>query len=282
VIKKIRHLNKSARNGFTLLELMVAMFILTIAMSIAFQAFSGTMRAWKRGTEVIDGIKHGDFAMSQLASAINSTLYFHNARKSYAFTVEKDVGYGMSSDTISFVTVSKAFVPADSPYAEGPHRLKLYVDSSDYGESALFALVTPVMPTDDETLDEYDQEYGAEPYLVTRSVYGLEILFYDEEDEDWTEEWDEENSVPERIQLTLYVGSEDSGEEPIAFSRMIEIPVAASVKAKLKGPSSGSGSNTSQPDNQGGSPSGASGGTSGGAAGGNPVIINNNNVDQPR
>jgi prepilin-type N-terminal cleavage/methylation domain-containing protein len=78
------------RPGFTLLELMVAMVILTIAMSIAFEAFSGTIRAWKRGTEVVDGIKHGDFAMNQLAAALNSTLYFFNERKSYAFTIEKD------------------------------------------------------------------------------------------------------------------------------------------------------------------------------------------------
>ena len=51
----------------------MALSLLTIAMSIAFQAFSGTMQGWKRGTEVIDGIKHGDFAMTQVKAALNST-----------------------------------------------------------------------------------------------------------------------------------------------------------------------------------------------------------------
>ena len=78
------------QDGFTLLELIVAMVILTITMSIAFQAFSGTIRGWRRGTEVADGIKHGDFAMNQLSSALNSTIYFFNPKKSYAFTFEKN------------------------------------------------------------------------------------------------------------------------------------------------------------------------------------------------
>ena len=80
----IQRSNNPALSGFTLLELMAAMVILTIAMSIAFEAFSGTIRGWKRGTEVIESIKHGDFAMNQLVSALNSTLYFNNPRKTYA------------------------------------------------------------------------------------------------------------------------------------------------------------------------------------------------------
>ena len=86
---KTKNLKPKNLRGFTLLELMVAMVILTIAMSIAFQAFSGTIRGWKRGTEVMDGIKHGDFAMNQMAAVLNSTIYFYNPRKSYAFTFEK-------------------------------------------------------------------------------------------------------------------------------------------------------------------------------------------------
>ncbi|MCF7864631.1 MAG: type II secretion system GspH family protein, partial [Kiritimatiellales bacterium] len=102
-------------SGFTLLELMVAMVILTIAMSIAFQAFSGTIHAWKRGTEVVDGIKHGDFAMNQLASALDSTLYFFNPRKTYAFTIERGNAGSLPADTISFVTMFGVASASPSP-----------------------------------------------------------------------------------------------------------------------------------------------------------------------
>jgi hypothetical protein len=209
------------------------MVILTIAMSIAFQAFTGTVRGWKRGTEVIDGIKHGDFAMTQLVGCLRSTIYFFNQRKTYAFTIDKGSSAGLPADTISFVTASSAFMPADSPFATGPHRIQLFIDDDDRGNSALFARPMPAVPIDEDLEDEYDSE----PILVSRSIQGLEILIWDEETEDWTEEWEPENSVPERIQIAVFVESEEKYEEPIEFRRVIEIPVALSVKDKIPGPS---------------------------------------------
>lgn len=212
---------------------MVAMIILVIAMSIVFQAFTGTLRGWKRGTEVVDGIKHGDFAMNQLATALNSTIYFYNPRKSYAFTFEKGTENGLPADIITFVTASSAFMPEGSPLQHGPHRIKLYIENDDEGNPALFAMAYPAIAD----IEEFENEYDAEPYLVSRAVQGLEILLYDEETEDWTEEWEKENSVPERIKMMIYVPSEDEDEEPIVFTRVLDIPVAESVKSKLTGPS---------------------------------------------
>ena len=221
------------RGGFTLLELMVAMVILTIAMSISFQAFSGTIRAWKRGSEVIEGIKHGDFAMSQLANALNSTIYFFNPRKNYAFRIEKGFGSSLPSDTISFVTASSAFMPDSSPLRQGPHRLKLYIDDDDEGNPALFATALPAIADEEEAEDEYDEK----PHLVSRAVQGLEILLYDKELEDWsTDEWEKENAIPERVMIIIYVASEEDDEEPIVFKRVLDIPVAQSIGVKLKGP----------------------------------------------
>ena len=221
-------------SGFTLLELMVAMVILTIAMSIAFQAFSGTIRAWKRGTEVMEGIKHGGFAMTQLSTALNSTIFFFNPRKNYAFKIEKDTFSGLPADTISFVTASSAFMPEGSPLQHGPHRLKLYIDDDDRGNPALFSTAFPAIADEEEAEDEYD----AEPHLVSRAVQGLEILLYDKDLEDWTtDDWEEENSIPERVMIVIYVASDDEDEEPIVFTRILEIPVAQSLSAKLPGPS---------------------------------------------
>ncbi len=224
--------DQRSRCGFTMLEVIVAVVILVTAMSIAFEVFSATIRGWKRGTEVADGIKHGDFAMNQLAAALNSSIFFDNPRRIYAFQVEKDSIYGMPADIISFVTASGAFMPHDSPFAKGPHRLKLFIDPDDNGDSALFALPMPAIANP----EDFEDEYAQDPILVSRSISGLEVLFWDAENEDWTEEWEEQNSVPERIHVDLYVTSADKDEEPIIFSRMIEIPVSKSVAEHLRSP----------------------------------------------
>lgn len=238
---------KRTRSAFTLLELLVAMVILTIAMSIAFQAFSGTIRGWKRGIEVMDGIKHGDFAMTHLVSAINSTIYFSNPRKTYAFEIDKSTVNGLPGDLVSFVTSSGAFMPAHSPFTKGPHRLTIYIDEDSDGPG-LFATALPAIANSDDVEDEYDPE----PILVSRMVQGLEILIWNEEQEDWTEEWEAENSVPERILLVVYVASESEYEEPIEFVRTLEIPVAKSIKERLKGPSSAPSSGSSGSTSSGG------------------------------
>ncbi|MDF7825559.1 type II secretion system protein [Pontiellaceae bacterium B12227] len=254
--------SRHARSAFTLLELLVAMVIMVIALSIAFQAYSGTIRGWKRGTEVMEGIKHGDFAISQLVRTLNSTIFFDNRRKTYAFTIEKESNSGLPADIISFVTSSGAFMPHDSPFASGPHRIKLYIDD-DEGAPALFVTAMPAVPNSEE--EEEDLDY--EPFLVSREVQGLEILIWDEENEDWTEEWEPENSVPERIMLTVFVASDNPDEEPIEFNRVINIPVSASLKDKIASPTLTGGST-------GGTAGGATRGSTGGTAGGGVTVGN--------
>ena len=232
----MRHIRQRTRQGFTLLELIVAIVILVIAMSIAFEAFTGTIRGWKRGTEVADGIKHGDFAMTQLVSALNSMLYFYNPRKTYAFKLEKGTAAsGLPGDIVSFVTVNGAFMPADSPYAKGPHRIRLFVDEDEYGDPALFALAMPAISDEEEFEDEFD----AEPALVSREISGLEVLIWDQQNEIWDDEWESDNAVPERIEISLFISSSDRNEEPIVFRRVLEIPVFESMRDRLSNPSSG-------------------------------------------
>ncbi len=227
------------------------MTIMVIAMSIAFQAFSGTIRARKRGLEVLEGIKHGDFAISQLVRILKSTIFFDNPRKIYAFTIEKEVNNGLPADIISLVTSSGAFMPHDSPFAHSPHRITLFIDD-DEGAPALFVTAMPAVANSEDEAEDFD----AEPILVSREVQGLEILIWDEENEDWTDEWEPENSVPERIQIAVHVASDPSDEEPIEFNRVIEIPVSASLDDKISSPttmdSTDSSSNESTEDNTGG------------------------------
>lgn len=219
------------KSGFTLLELIVAMLMLTIAMSIAFQAFSSTLRGYKRGSEVAEGIKHGDYAISQLARAINSTMFFHKPEKNYAFLFEKQNKNGLPADSLSFVTTSPAFLPPNSPFIDGPHRINLFIDD-DEGAPALFVEAMPPLQMDD--MEENDFE--TDPFLVSRAVQGLEILVWDKEKEDWDEEWDYNNSVPERILIRVYVVSDNEEEEPMEFVRVIDIPAYQAARSRISGP----------------------------------------------
>ena len=58
--------------GFTLLELLVALMILVFAFAIIWSTFSATVTAWQRGGQLLDELRHGDFVMEQLVSALRS------------------------------------------------------------------------------------------------------------------------------------------------------------------------------------------------------------------
>jgi prepilin-type N-terminal cleavage/methylation domain-containing protein len=233
---KSQAIKSHSKAGFTLLELIVAITILTIAMSIAFQAFNSTIRGWKRGNEVIESIHHGDFAMRQCASALNSMIYFQDERKRYAFRFEKELSSSLPTDWISFVTSSPYFLHPNDPLAEGPHRLQLFIQDDEYGNPALHSISMPALSDEDEFIDEYDPA----PYLISRSVQGLEILIYDFENEEWTDKWDFDNRIPKRLLVSFFVTSENEEEESVIYSRVFNIPVAESIDQPLSSPTTAS------------------------------------------
>ena len=238
-----RAIHSQSKAGFTLLELIVAITILTVAMSIAFQAFSSTLRGWKRGSEVIESIHHGDFAMRQFASALNSMIYFQDERKRYAFRFEKELSNNLPADWISFVTASPYFLHPNDPLTVGPHRLQLFIQDDEYGNPALYSISMPALSDEEEFIDTYNPE----PYLITRAVQGLEILVYDFDNEDWTNEWDFDNHIPKRLLISIFVASEDETEEPLIYSRVFNIPVAESMDQPLSAPTTAN--TTAQNDN---------------------------------
>ena len=116
---KIRPLHPNPRLGFTLLEILVAMVILTVAMSIAYSAFSGTIRGWKRGIEVIDGIKHGDFAMTQLVAALNRTISDEEAHAAWQEGRQK---VSLSSWLFSGSSIQQLHIHQHHDCLDVPHR----------------------------------------------------------------------------------------------------------------------------------------------------------------
>jgi hypothetical protein len=90
--------------------------------------------------------------------------------------------------------------------------------------------------------EEFEDEFDAEPALVSREVSGLEVMIWDKQNETWTDEWEPDNAVPERIEVSLYISSKDKNEEPIVFRRLLEIPVFESMQDRLSNPSRTTGS----------------------------------------
>lgn len=215
-----------ARSAFTFLELLIALAILVSAFAIIFTIFTTTLRAWHRGTDAMTQIHHGDFVMDQLVQSLRSAAFFDSVPEFYEFRLEKRSRGGHPADLISWVTSSSAFMPLDSPFAEGLHRIVVSIDRTpraEYGV-AIRAL---------HHLSEDDME-DTDPWFVSTRVRGLRCRIFDDDLGMWQDGWDESNAIPSLVEITLYVESDEPNEPPLRIQRAVEIPIAPAVTSRVE------------------------------------------------
>lgn len=212
------------QRGFTLLEVMISMVILSIALTVAWQTFSAATRAWTVGREVLDKEHHGDFVLTQLSSALRSTAVFDSAPEKYGFRMESNrSGYG--DHTISWVTASNAFIPPGEVFAHGLHRLQIGGGEDDDGNEGLVVSAWNHLADEDEV--------EKKSWFISENIKGLSCQAYDEEKEDWTDNWERSNAIPGLIEITLYTDPVKEGDNPITFRQLIEIPVGPMIEDEI-------------------------------------------------
>jgi len=218
-------------NGFTLLEVIISIVILGIAFTICFQALESTLRSWKKSYIISDNIQHGDFTINQISSAFKCMIFFKNEQKRYAFDYEERVIDDSSGDWVSFVTANNFFYDSKKINNKIPHRIELFLGEID-NIKGLYSITIPISV---EAV-EYINNFNPKPKLISSNVNEFEILFWDEENENWLNEWDQENSIPKRILISVSIMT-SSDSVPITYSRQIEIPASESLNDPLFSPS---------------------------------------------
>ena len=213
-------------DGFTMLELLVALAITVAAFTIVWSTFSATVSAWRRGTELLDDMHHGEFVMEQLVSALRSAAFFNTAPDKYGFRMDNASGGDYPAHKLSWVTSGSAFIPPNSPLANGFHRLSVTVERNPDGNAAFAVRAYPHLATISE--DEVD------PWYISTEVKGIRCRTYNFDEEAWEEQWEDTNSVPLLVEITLYMDPLQKYDDPVTMKRLVEIPVAGAVKKAVK------------------------------------------------
>lgn len=236
------------RAAFTMLELLVALAVLILAFSIIWTTFSSTVKAWRRGSQLVDELHHGDFVMEQLVAALRSAAFFPTRPDKYGFWLD-DSG---DRDEISWVTSGSTFMPPGSPLAQGLHRLMVKIESNKDGEDSFAVRAFPHLS---EEMDEND----ADAWYISSRIKGLSVRTWNHEDEAWEDEWEDTNKIPGLVEVTLLMEPLEKYGEPVKMMRLVEIPMGpatTSITAAVTG-----GSGTGAPAAGTGTGTGAGAGT---------------------
>jgi len=207
-----------------MVELLVALCILSIAFLLIWNTFSSTLRAWERGGELLDELRHGDFVMEQLVLSLRSAAFFGTAPGVYGFRLDPGGGE-YPRDEISWVTSSSSLIPPDSPLANGLFRITVGIEDNDDGDPAVAVRAYPHLAEEEDT--------RVDPWYISTEVKGLECRTYNAEDEYWENRWEDTNAIPSLVEITLYLDPIEKYGDPVEMKRLVEIPVAAVVTSAV-------------------------------------------------
>jgi prepilin-type N-terminal cleavage/methylation domain-containing protein len=219
--------NGSSRvTGFTLLEILLSVMILSVVATVTFMTFSAATTAWQRGSKLTDNLHHGDYVMHQLVMGLRSTYYPERIDGAYGFLHEDDGDGETARDVISWVKVGGALIGRNSQISETPHRVEFFLDTDEDGDDVVAVRSWRLYGQD----EDFDPE-SIDPVFLSRRVVGFNCRmaweFDDEGDIDWLDEWEETNRVPTVVEISLYVEPTVPGEDPVEMKRVIGLRVGA-------------------------------------------------------
>jgi len=274
------------RRGFTIIEMLLAIMILSIMTVISTMAFRTVVHNWTLATEMADNMQRVDYVTAQVAYALRSAYFPTGVEptKADGFMLydENERNDPDRSDVISWTKLGPSIVGRNSRFARSPHKVTLFVRSErDADDEHPAGLIAKVIGEDKFRPDDFDEddENNWDWFLLGSQVQGFNCRVLDKDEPfshgmaNWQDTWDTSNCIPRRVQLTFWMKPIDEDKDPYPVVRVVELPLWDISQNPLKtdstasGGGKGDGKKTS--GGKGGSGGGgASGGKGGGGAGG--------------
>ena len=271
------------KRGFTIVELMMAVFILSILTIVSTWTFHTIIRNWTLSTEMADNVQRVDYVLAQITSALRSA-YFPTSGE-----ITNDDGFQLEdgnprnepeeSDMIAWTKLGPAIVGRSSRFAKAAHHVSIYVvepgksEIEEYENGGLVCDVIGEKKFRPEDFDEDDLE-NWDHFVLSEDVQGFNCRVLDKDQPfkndqaNWQDTWDNSNMIPRRVQLTFWMKPVDKEKEPYPIVRVVEIPLWDVSQNPIKTDSAGT--EDKNRDKKGGRTGGGTtgGGTTGGGRGG--------------
>ena len=183
-------MRRRAERGFTLLELVLALSIVAVMLTILFGGLRVGLRAWQRGEERAETLEHAR-SMNQLIEQTLAGTYPFQGRIDQS--TQARVLFQGEAEKASFVTMSP---PLPLPAAVAFTAVTL---SMEAGASFGLAIREKALPN-------FDPFETVRPSLVDPTVTGIRFRYLrDPDGGTWEDTWDgvHERGLPRAVEVTL-------------------------------------------------------------------------------
>ena len=224
--------------GFTLLEILAAIFILAIVVSLVLSAFDGLFANSDKINISSDLYEMGSACLDRMAADLKAIHVTSSLRykppdiddeKPDIYRVKGGIRDAFGDHFAWLRFTSMAHLPMNHVASDGIAQIVYYVQQTDDGKYEL-RRADALFPYP-EFEDEEEELEGAP--VMCEQLLGFELKYYDAKGEEH-EEWDSQSadadySTPRGIGITLKVGDESA---PYIFSTQITLPVYRYESAK--------------------------------------------------
>jgi type II secretion system protein J len=230
----------SSSGGFTLIEILMALGIFGLVLMAIYASWTAILKASKSGLEAAAQAQRERIAIHTIEEALTASRSFAADLQHYGF-----VGENGSEAVLSFVARLPKSFPRSGKFGDlDVRRVTFAVESGRDAQRELVLRQSPI-------LMEFDQDEKEHPLVLAKNVKELLLEFWDTTKGDWMEEWNQTNSLPKMMKVTLRLappnqrfGYSQRGEE---ITRVVALP-SITVPVAWQSPNlSGAGSPPRQP-----------------------------------
>jgi prepilin-type N-terminal cleavage/methylation domain-containing protein len=206
------------RSAFTLVEIMVAIGILSMVLAAIYSSWTAILRASKTGLEAAASAQRARITIRVLEDSLASAQSFAANLPYYYFDAENG-----DSPVLSFVAhLSKSF-PRSGKFGDlDVRRVTFSVEAAPDGSRQLVMRQTPLVM-------DADRDEKEHPVVLAKNVKGLEMQFWDtnKNPPDWVDEWvgQKTNQLPKMVMVTLKLADRPhSSQVTEEITRIINLP----------------------------------------------------------
>jgi general secretion pathway protein J len=197
--------------GFTLLELLIALFLLVLLSGALYGTYFSVMRGTGAARERFEPIRDAEVTLDLLRREISAAYFFKGNERLHFVVEDRDV-FGKPSSTLDFTTLT---VPQPGSAPSSDVMVARYRPVEQKENTLILARDTRDLYLDVEPI----------PYPVTGPIDGFLVECYD--GTNWVKSWDTSlnGALPKAVRITLYVLG---GDKPASFSAIIVPQVSGS------------------------------------------------------
>ena len=229
------------RGAFTILEVMIAIFIFAIVLTAVYSIWIGIVRGMDAVKTATAAVQRSRIAVRTIEDALLTSEMFLGDIRNYAFVA--DTSGDMAA--ISMVSRLPASFPGVGRYGDQVvRRVSFYIRPGSSGGYELMMTQMPLL---------LDTNSGYEAYTLTlaKDVTMFRFDFYNLQKNEWQEDWKDTNQLPRLVQVALGLGKHKghSSEPQDVVTRLVSLPSVA-VGGDIQGQGPRPGQQPGQPPGQ--------------------------------